>query len=508
MSEENVSLNRKKYTKFNIITSCVLQLATIIIALIIPNMMISRYGSEINGLVSWVTQMFNFFHLLEGGVSVAAAVALYRPFAEGDTEKVKGIYKAIARYYRRSGEILFVLSVISAAVFAFMFRTSGIEWYIIITVVMVTGITNSLNFLILGKFNVVCDADQHTFVLHLFTLTAKIAVFVLQFVFILLGLHIIIVEIPYLLMIVIRFTMTYFYIKKRYPYLLEAGEIDEIKFAQKGDALVIQIANLVKRNAPMIVLGIFGNLTLLSIYNTYASIFHASSSLLEMTSQSLTSNFGNLVVTEERKSVSKVYRRAEWIMTALLSVIMCCYMKLTVPFMRVYSRGFDTNYIYATMALLFTFAELLANLGVLPRMVAISSGYIKQSRNPAIIEAAASLAIGIGGYLLWGMDGLLIGCIIGSLARTGYHIYLVSRKILKEKLFESILIIIINAALSAGAVALASLVKIAPESYGGFKGYIMWAVLALSIFGISAIIIFGGNFAAYKVFKRVGRKKN
>ncbi|MBQ7241831.1 MAG: hypothetical protein IJS35_03495, partial [Firmicutes bacterium] len=285
---------RRKYALFNLITSVLVQAVNIVVGLLIPRALISVYGDEVNGLISTVTQVFNFFQLLEGGVSVAAAVALYKPFAEGDTGKISGIFRAIAKYYKRSGEILLLLSLATGGLFAFLFRESPIGFLTIMSVVMITGVMNSMNFLLLGKFNVICDADQHTFVLHMFTITARVVVSVLQYVFIMLNLHIIIVELPLLLMVGIRLGLTYFYVKKRYPYVLEGDKKDLIPFNQKNDALVIQICNLVKRNAPMLVIAFTGNLVMLSIYNIYAQIFHATSSLFEMSSQSLTSNFGNL----------------------------------------------------------------------------------------------------------------------------------------------------------------------------------------------------------------------
>ena len=48
---------------------------------IVPKIMLLNYGSEINGLVSSITQFINYFVIVEAGLT-AAAVFLYKPLAE------------------------------------------------------------------------------------------------------------------------------------------------------------------------------------------------------------------------------------------------------------------------------------------------------------------------------------------------------------------------------------------------------------------------------------------
>ena len=56
----------------------------IALGIILPKLMIESFGSEINGLLTTVTQIYTYVALLEAGIGTAAVNALYRPLDKGD----------------------------------------------------------------------------------------------------------------------------------------------------------------------------------------------------------------------------------------------------------------------------------------------------------------------------------------------------------------------------------------------------------------------------------------
>ena len=55
----------------NIIGSAVLQIVTIIVGFVSPKMMLTAFGSEINGLTSSINQFISYLALVEAGLSTA-----------------------------------------------------------------------------------------------------------------------------------------------------------------------------------------------------------------------------------------------------------------------------------------------------------------------------------------------------------------------------------------------------------------------------------------------------
>ena len=79
-------MNRTKLFAINSISAIALQLVSLAVGLITPRIMLYYYGSEINGLISSLTQFFSYFMLVEAGLAGASIYALYKPLANRDTE--------------------------------------------------------------------------------------------------------------------------------------------------------------------------------------------------------------------------------------------------------------------------------------------------------------------------------------------------------------------------------------------------------------------------------------
>ena len=76
--KEKVGDNMKLIIK-NIGSSLLLQLVTIICGFIVPRLIISNYGSDVNGLVTSITQFLAYITLLEAGFGPVVKSLLYKP---------------------------------------------------------------------------------------------------------------------------------------------------------------------------------------------------------------------------------------------------------------------------------------------------------------------------------------------------------------------------------------------------------------------------------------------
>ena len=72
---------RSKKAIYNIITSIILQLIMIVYGFVVPKIIINNFGSDVNGLVSSITQFLAYITLLESGFGPVVKSALYKPIA-------------------------------------------------------------------------------------------------------------------------------------------------------------------------------------------------------------------------------------------------------------------------------------------------------------------------------------------------------------------------------------------------------------------------------------------
>ena len=76
--------SRKNKFVYNTIASITNQIMLIISGFVIPKYMLSFYGSEINGLVSSISQFLGFISFMQAGVGVVVQAALYDPINRDD----------------------------------------------------------------------------------------------------------------------------------------------------------------------------------------------------------------------------------------------------------------------------------------------------------------------------------------------------------------------------------------------------------------------------------------
>lgn len=88
---------------------------TTLIGLIIPRLFLISYGSETNGLINSVKQIFSYFTLLEAGVGGATLQALYGPMARKNKQEISAILSATNNFYKKTG-ILYAVAVVAMAI--------------------------------------------------------------------------------------------------------------------------------------------------------------------------------------------------------------------------------------------------------------------------------------------------------------------------------------------------------------------------------------------------------
>ena len=110
--------------KNNLISSLVYQVVLISLSFLLPRLYLENFGSEVNGVLSTIKQIFVYLFLLEAGVGLATTQALYKKIGEKDYNSASSVLSATNIYYKRTGVVYLVIVLIIAAVYAYMIPTS------------------------------------------------------------------------------------------------------------------------------------------------------------------------------------------------------------------------------------------------------------------------------------------------------------------------------------------------------------------------------------------------
>ena len=139
---------RSKKFFYNTVFTALLQVVTIISTFIIPRFMLKYYGSEINGLVTSITQFVAYFNLVEAGLSAAAVYALYKPLAEKNNGRISEIVSASKRFYLQAGYIFVSLTIGLAVFYPLYVTVDGFSPIAMGVLVLVLGANGCLEFLL------------------------------------------------------------------------------------------------------------------------------------------------------------------------------------------------------------------------------------------------------------------------------------------------------------------------------------------------------------------------
>ena len=99
------------------ISGMVLQFFTLVSGFILPKIILTCFGSEVNGLVSSLNQFLSYITLVEGGITGVIIANLYKPIVEQDNNKISSVLVTADRFYKKIGALFIGYSVVLSIVF-------------------------------------------------------------------------------------------------------------------------------------------------------------------------------------------------------------------------------------------------------------------------------------------------------------------------------------------------------------------------------------------------------
>lgn len=103
---------RSKKAVFNIIANLFLQIFIFAYGFILPKIVIQKYGSNVNGLISSITQFLSYISLLESGVGPVVKSILYKPLSNHNKSEIEDILYSTEVFFKRIAYIFLVYILI------------------------------------------------------------------------------------------------------------------------------------------------------------------------------------------------------------------------------------------------------------------------------------------------------------------------------------------------------------------------------------------------------------
>lgn len=392
--------------------------------------MLTVYGSEINGLVTSLTQFINYFMLVEAGLASAAVYALYKPLADKNIEEINGVLSAAKKFYNQSGWIFLSLVIILSITYPLFVHVEILSPLEVRILVMILGMTGVLDFFTLSKYRVLLTAAQKVSVIsfasiiHLL-LNTLITVILARF-----RANIIVLKAVALTAIIVRSFILYLYVDKHYSFIRFDANPNTAALNKRWSALYLQILGVIHTGAPVIIATIFTTLKAVSVYSIYNMVIAGLSGLLSIFTSGLSSSFGDVIARGENKVLKQSSEEFETVYYMVITWTYTCAAALIMPFIKIYTSGItDVEYYNPVLGLLFVLNGLLYNIKTPQGMLVISAGMFHETRIQTTIQGLIAVVGGIIFVQFWGLEGILLATCLSNLYRDIEIIYFVPKRI-------------------------------------------------------------------------------
>lgn len=479
----------------NILASILQQVVTVICGFIAPRLIIYTYGSNVNGMVTSITQFLGYITLLEAGIAPVVKAALYKPIVACDKEKIEKILKAAEHFFRVIAIIFIFYLILLCIVFPNIYSAEYSTLYTV-SLVVIIAISTLFEYFFGMTYNIYLQAMQKNYVVSVVKIILKILT-TISIVFLTLNNYSIqTVKLVSSIIFIMSPIMLTIYVKKKFHINLKNIKYKETKgvLENKWAGFSQHVAAIIHNSVDIAVLTFFLNSLEVSVYSVYMLVINSIKDLAVSLSGGIDAWFGNIIAKGKNEELKKNLKTYEFFYFSIVTFLFACTMALEIPFVKVYTNGItDVNYIRPAFAYIMIFAELVMAIRIPYNNIVLSAGHFKQTEKGAWIEAALNLVISCILVNKFGIIGVAIGTLIAMLYRTTEFIVYSSKNIIHRDIKETLKKIFIMLLEIMLIFVISRVVHF--EYNTTYLGLIINAVL---IAIISIIIIGIGNYTVYK----------
>lgn len=502
--------SRTQKAKYNIVCSFLNQLVSLACGLIVPSLMIRAFGSETYGATTSITQFLAYITLLEGGVGGVARAALYKPLAEHDQERIKGILAEIRNFFRI---IAFVFVGYAVVIGIFFHKISGYEQLDAVMtfgLVMAIAMSTLVQYYYGISYNILLQADQRLYILNLVKIITTILNTILIVILILNHSGIIAVKFVGSCVFLLRPIILGIYVKYRYGISInKCVKGNGTYLQQKWTGMGQHLAFFLHSNTDIVVLTIWSDLKTVAVYSVYNMVVTQVYNVVSSFGGGMEAAFGNILANNEKEVLRKSFDIYETFISAVAITFFSTAMVMIYPFVALYtSKVSDTNYLIPYVGELMILGQLLYALRMPYHNMVIAANHFAQTKKAAYGEAILNITFSILLVFRFGIIGVVIATVLGYLFRFIYYAVYLSQNILCRKIISfikrqaiNIILFVLLCLLGSRFISMFDI-----NNYGG------WALCAVVVFAMHCTITLLVNLVFYKneisqIIARATRKK-
>ena len=424
-------MGKGKRATYNFMFGILAQVLTVVLGVVVPRLVLTSYGSEVNGLINTVTQVYSYMGLLEAGVGLATVQALYKTISQNDRNATNRVLAATNSFYHKTG-IAYLAAIVGFSILFPLIVSTEVPTVTVVLIIVFNGLGSVINYFFQGKYLLFLQAEGKTYVQTGITMATNLFRNVAKIVLMAMGMDVVFVQAISMLVSLIQMIYITLYIKRNYKWMDLSVKPDYDSISQSRNVLVHQISSLIFNNTDMIILSAVCGLKVTSVYSMYAMLFGMIGSFLSTLSSSVTFALGQVFNSDKNRYI-KLHDCFEVYYMAIVFGLYSVANFFILPFLKLYTNGVnDVNYIDSYLPLLFISTYLLSSGRTSSNSVINFAGHFRQTQWRSILEAVINLTVSLISVHFFGIYGVLFGTVAALLYRSNDMIIYSNRKILKR----------------------------------------------------------------------------
>ena len=478
---------------YNSISPLIYQVTTIICGFILPRLILSHFGTEINGLVNSISQFLGVISFLELGVGAVVQSSLYKPLADNDNINVSKVIASADKFFRKLGYILAIYIIVMLFYYPYLVKQS-FGFMFTATVILAISIRSFAQYFFGIVNRLLLVADQKAYIQYVAQTIAIIINTIACYTLITFDCS---VQIVYGMTSLIFFLQPYaihLYIKKYYALDRKIHyDVEPIK--QKWNGVAQHVAAVILSGSDTVVLTIFSTLVNVSIYAIYFLPMSGARLVIMSMISGIEALIGNLWAKQDLRELRKVFAWTEWLIHTGTTLIFTLTAILIVPFVQVYTHGVsDANYIQPLFGILLVAANSGHCLRLPYNIMILAAGHYKQTQHNYIIAAVMNIVISIIGVKQFGLIGVTLGTMAAMVYQTVWMAWYNSKNFIQWPMRKFFKQMVVNAVSAASIFIVTGYFTLTGVSY------LEWIILAIKVTACGIFVALLVNYIFYKEF--------
>lgn len=407
---------RTKKALLNSLSSLLLQLVSVVCGFILPRLILSAFGSEVNGAVSSIAQFLGYISLLEAGVGGVTRAALYKPLAQGDSRRISAVVNATQGFFKKIAYLFLVYTLVLACAFQTISGT-GLGWSFTFFLVLILAASIFAQYYFGITYMLVLQADQKTYVTNGLQISMVVLNTILSVILLQLGCGIHTVKLASAFVYVLKPVLLNVLVRKRYG-LDKSVPADYEAIRQRWDGLGHHIAFFIHNNTDVFVITMCLGLKWVSVYSVYLLIVGGVRNIVNSLAGGGEAAFGNMIAKKEYDILNERFRMIETLTSFIVISFFTATGLLLFDFVGIYTANVeDINYHVVPFGILFVISEALHCIKQTYHNLVLAAGHYKQTRCGAFVEAGLNLGLSFLFVPFFGVTGVLAATIAATFIR-------------------------------------------------------------------------------------------